>query len=192
MEGYYSEQELKSLGLKSYGENVLISKKASIYTPWKISMGHDVRIDDFCLLVGNITLDNYIHLAPYASIHAAGDSSVTMRDFSGLASYATVYAASDTYSGNAISSPMVPTKYEIIESSNIVIEKHGVVALKSVLLPNAYVAEGVAIGAMSLLAKPTEPWGIYVGIPCRRVKERNRACLEMEKELLAELENGQL
>ncbi|MBO7573837.1 MAG: acyltransferase [Bacilli bacterium] len=187
MDGYYSNEELKRMGFKSIGERVLISKKASIYNPSNISIGNDVRIDDFCLLVGNITLGNFIHLAPYVSIHGTGDGSVTMKDFSALSSYTTVYASSDDYSGNSITNPTVGEKYERIIASDIVIEKHAIVGLHSVILPNAYLAEGVALGAMSLLAKPTEPWGIYVGIPCKRIKERLKDCLEMEKEIYKNL-----
>ncbi len=186
MEGYYSEDELRGLGLKSVGERVLISKKTSIYTPEKISIGHDVRIDDFCLLVGSITLGNYIHLAPYVSIHGTGDGSVTMKDFSGLSSYTAVYASSDDYSGNSITNPTVNEEYEKLISSDIVIEKHVVVGLHSVILPNGYLAEGVALGAMSMLSGQTEPWGIYVGIPCRRVKERLKDCLALEDRILSE------
>lgn len=183
MEGYYSVEELKDFGFKEIGERVLISKKASIYTPSRIAIGHDVRIDDFCFLVGNITIGSYIHLAPYVSIHGTGNGSVTMKDFSALSSYTTVYASSDDYSGNSITNPTVGEKYERLISSDIVIEKHAIVGLHSVILPNAYLAEGVALGAMSMLSKPTEPWGIYVGIPCKRVKERLKDCLEMEAEI---------
>ena len=183
MDGYYSEEELKALGLKSVGKNVLISKKASIYTPSRISIGHDVRIDDFCLLTGNITLGNYIHLAPYVSIHGTGGGSVTMKDFSGLSSYTTVYASSDDYSGNSIPNPTVGEKYEKLISSDIVIEKHVIVGLHSVILPNAYLAEGVALGAMSMLGKKTKPWGFYCGIPCQRLSERQKDCLAMEEEI---------
>lgn len=183
MNGYYSEDELKKMGLKSFGKNVLISKKASIYTPHKISIGHDVRIDDFCFLAGNICLGSYIHLAPYVSIHGTGDGSVTMKDFSALSSYTTVYASSDDYSGNSITNPTVDEKFERLISSNIIIEKHAIVGLHSVILPNAYLAEGVALGAMSMLSAKTEPWGIYIGVPCKRIKERLKDCLAMEKEI---------
>ena len=106
-----------------------------------------------------------------------------MKDFSALSSYTTVYASSDDYSGNSITNPTVGEQYEKIIASNIIIEKHAIVGLHSVILPGAYLAEGVALGAMSLLTKATEPWGIYVGIPCRRVKERLRDCLKMEQEI---------
>ena len=44
---FYSESELKRLGFKSVGKNVLLSRKSSIYLPEKITIGNNVRIDDF-------------------------------------------------------------------------------------------------------------------------------------------------
>lgn len=181
MDGYYSEEELLCLGLKEVGQNVLISKKASIYTPSQIAIGHDVRIDDFCFLAGDITLGSYIHIAPYASIHGTGGGSVWMKDFTGLASYSTVYASSDDFSGKSIASPMVGREFESLNSFDIVFEKHAAVGLRSVVLPKAYLAEGVVVGAMSVLTRKTKPWNIYIGVPCKRIKERERKCLELEK-----------
>ena len=189
MEGYYSELELREIGFKSCGDKVLISKKASIYGASQISIGHDVRIDDFCFLVGNITIGNYIHLAPYVSIHGTGGGSVVMKDFSALSSYTTVYASSDDYGGDYITNPTVGEEYERIIKSDIIIEKHAIVGLHSVILPNSYLAEGVALGAMALLTGPTDPWGIYVGIPCKRIKERKRGVLKLEQKLMDEIHN---
>ena len=50
MNSFYSKEELKEIGFKKYGENVLISRKTSIYNPEKIIIGNNVRIDDFCIL----------------------------------------------------------------------------------------------------------------------------------------------
>ena len=38
-------------------------------------------------------------------------------------------------------------------------------------------------GSMSLINRSTEPWGVYAGIPARRLKERKRDLLELEKKL---------
>ena len=51
---FYSREELLDLGLKSVGENVRISRKVSIYGAEQISIGDNVRIDDFCILSGII------------------------------------------------------------------------------------------------------------------------------------------
>lgn len=188
--GYYSSQELSEFGLKAIGDNVLISRKASIYMPLLITIGHDVRIDDFCFVIGNVTLGNYIHLAPYASIHGTGEGSVTLKDFTAISGYSTIYAGSDDYSGAYLTNPMIDDAYKNGLYSDIVLEKHSIIGLHCVLLPRAYLAEGCALGAMSLLAKKTEPWGIYVGSPAKRLKDRKRDLLELEREFL-EKESGQ-
>jgi acetyltransferase-like isoleucine patch superfamily enzyme len=36
---------------------------------------------------------------------------------------------------------------------------------------------------MSLVKKVLEPWGVYVGIPARRLKERSRELLELVKKI---------
>lgn len=181
MNGYLDTAGIERLGLKSVGENVLISEKACIYMPEKISIGSNVRIDDFCILVGDITLGNYIHISPFASIHGTGGGSVTMKDFTGLGSYATIYAGSDDFNGGTLTNPTVPKEYCKIISGNVVMEKHCLVGIKSVLLPKAYMNEGSVLGAMSLLNKKTKPWSVYFGSPARRIDERNRKTLECEE-----------
>ena len=46
---FLTQTQLHNLGFKSLGQNVLISDKASIYSPELISIGSHVRIDDFCI-----------------------------------------------------------------------------------------------------------------------------------------------
>lgn len=48
--GFYTREQLEKKGFKSIGENVLISDKTSIYSPQNISIGNNVRIDDYCVL----------------------------------------------------------------------------------------------------------------------------------------------
>ena len=63
---FYTIAELESLGLKKYGKNVCISRYARIYNPGNISIGNNVRIDDFCILsAGNnpFILEDYIHIS---------------------------------------------------------------------------------------------------------------------------------
>ena len=52
---YLTEDELKTLGFKSLGENVKISDKASIYDAHNIQIGDNSRIDDFCVISGNVS-----------------------------------------------------------------------------------------------------------------------------------------
>lgn len=185
MTGFYLNEELREMGFKSIGKNVLLSRRASVYLPERISIGDNVRIDDFSFLVGDITIGSFVHIAPYTSIHGTGGGTVTLKDFSGLSSYCTVYSGSDDYSGEVMTNPMVDEEFKKEKYSDIVFEKHSVVGLQSVILPGAYIAEGCALGAMCLLAKSTEPWSIYTGIPAKKVKERSRHILELELQFLS-------
>lgn len=72
MNSFYTENELNELGLKAVGENVNISKKASLYGCSEISIGNNVRIDDFCILSGNIKIGDYVHVAAYTALYGGG------------------------------------------------------------------------------------------------------------------------
>jgi len=36
---------------------------------------------------------------------------------------------------------------------------------------------------MSLINKSLDSWGMYVGIPCKKIKERSKELLKFEKEM---------
>jgi len=79
---FYSEEELITIGLKSYGQMVKISRYARIYSPEKISVGDNVRIDDFCILSGDITIGSNIHISAYVALY--GTKGIIMEDYSGI------------------------------------------------------------------------------------------------------------
>jgi len=174
---YYSEEELSQLGLASYGENVRLSRKASLYGIGSISIGNNVRIDDFCVLSGRITIGNYVHINPFTGIFA-GDAGVFLEDFANLASRITIYAVSDDYSGDYMTSPLLPKEVTNITHAPVHIGRHVIIGTGSSVLPGVSIGEGCAIGAMSLIKKDCKPWGIYGGIPCRFIKARSRKLLE--------------
>jgi acetyltransferase-like isoleucine patch superfamily enzyme len=181
MSNFYELKELNEFGFKSIGDNVLISRKASIYGAKNISIGNNVRIDDFCILSGNIHLGSNIHIAVFSSLFA-GESDIYMDDFSGLSSRVSIYAVSDDYSGNYLTNPTIPDKYTNIIKGKVTLGKHAIIGTNSVVLPNVKIGEGVSIGACSLVIKDCDEWGIYIGIPVKKIKDRSKALLELEKE----------
>jgi serine acetyltransferase len=54
-----------------------------------------------------------------------------------------------------------------------------------VIFPGADIAEGVSVGAMSLVLKPTEEWSIYVGVPAKKLRSRSTTLLNQEQQFLA-------
>ncbi len=185
MTSFYSEEELAALGLAAYGDDVLISRKASLYGVEHIRLGSHVRIDDFCLLSGHIQLGSYIHLAAGVLLYA-GEAGIVMEDYSTLSSRCAVYALSDDYSGAAMTNPTVPEAYTGVTQQAVHIGRHVIVGTGSTILPGVSLGEGVAVGAMSLLNHSAEPWGIYIGIPARRIMERSRELLRLCEKLESE------
>lgn len=190
MNSFYSQEELSEIGLKSYGINVLLSRKVSIYGAPNISLGSNVRIDDFCILSGKITIGNYVHIASYAALYGA-NSGITMEDFSTLSSRVVVYGISDDYSGVSMTNPMIPKEYKpgMIEEE-VFIRKHVVVGAGSVLLPGIILEEGCCVGAMSLCTRSTEPWSVNAGIPARKLNDRKKDLLILEEKFIRDISSG--
>jgi galactoside O-acetyltransferase len=178
---FYNEDELASLGLKNYGKNVLISSKASIYSPEKISIGNNVRIDDFCILSGNITLQSYIHIGAFCALY--GSKGIIMEDYTGLSPRTTIFSATDDFSGNYLVSPMVPVQYTNVTGGLVLIKRYAQIGAGCIILPNLVINEGVAVGAMSLINKDLAEWGIFAGIPAKYLKERSKQLLKLIPDL---------
>lgn len=187
MNSFYSLDELKKIGFKQFGENVLISKKVSIYGAQKIIIGNNVRIDDFCILSGEINIGNYIHIAAYTALYG-GSVGIDIQDFANISSKVSIYSISDDYSGETMTNPMVPEKYKNVRSEKIIIEKHVIIGSGCVVLPGVILKEGSAFGAMTLINKSSEPWSINAGIPYKQIKCRSKNLLNLEMELKRRLD----
>ena len=177
MTSFYTEKELTELGLKKYGKNVLISRKCSIYSPAKISIGDNVRIDDFCILSGEIILGSYIHIAAYCALY--GIFGIEMENYTGLSPRCTVFSATDDFSGNYLISPMVDKNKTNVTGGKVLIKKFSQIGAGSIILPSVIINEGVAVGAMTLVNRSLEEWGIYAGIPAKRIRARERGLLKL-------------
>jgi galactoside O-acetyltransferase len=182
---FLSEKELYKVGFKSLGENVLISRIASIYLPELISIGNNIRIDDFVMLSGEIVLENNIHIAPYSAlIGGTGGAGIIMKNYSGLSSRVTVYSVSDDYSGEFMTNPTIPSNYTNVKKGRVIIQKYVIVGATTVILPGVEIGEGTAVGAMSMVAKSLPEWKICSGIPARVLKDRSQKLKELERQYL--------
>jgi len=184
---YYNSTELESLGLKSYGKNVLISKKTSIYNPGNIEIGDNVRIDDFCILsagTGGISIGCYVHIACYCLL--IGAERIVLKDFSGLSSRVSIYSSTDDYSGNYLTNPTVPDKFRNPISKQVTLDKHVVIGASTVILPGVHLHEGVAAGANCLITKSFKQYSILFGSPAKVIKQRSEKLKDLEKNIIFE------
>jgi len=177
--------ELDSINFKRIGNNVLISRKISIYNPQVITIGDNVRIDDFCILSGGkgITLGNYVHIGAYSVLYGGGG--IEIDDFSGLSPRVSVFSESDDYSGLSLTNPMIPLDFKPNFKTGLVkIKPHCIIGAHTVILPKTILGEGVSIGANSLVDKPCDDWFFYFGSPVKRMLKRKKELLILKDKFL--------
>lgn len=179
MTSFYSREELATLGLKSYGEDVLISRNASIYGAEHISVGSHVRVDDFCILSGNITLGSHIHISAYVALY--GKEGIVIDDYSGVSPKSTIYSAMDDFSGAYLIGPMNDEDTTNLTGGTVHLKRFVQVGDNSTVFPNLTIGEGTVIGAHSLVNRSLPEWGIYIGTPARKLKERSKELLKFIK-----------
>jgi len=180
---FISESELPEIGFKSFGTNVSISSKASIYNPHLIEIGNNVRIDDFVILSPTskgIKIGNYVHIGCYSSL--IGRGLITINDYSGTSGRVCIYSSNDDYSGNFMMGPTLPEEFTNITIGDVTIGKHVPIGAGSIILPNVVIEDGAVIGALSLVRKNVRSFTINQGNPLRALGKRNRTVLELEEE----------
>ena len=186
---YLSKDELKAVGFKNLGKRVLIGSLVSIHRAEEISIGDDSRIDDFCAISGNITIGKNVHIAVHCVLVASKEELI-MEDFSGLAFGCSLFTSSDDYSGKSLTNPTIPAKFKHITNGRIRIGRHVIVGTSSIIFPGVEIGDGCALGALSVMTKSSMPWGLYVGNPARRIKERSKELLAYEHLYLSEKANS--
>jgi acetyltransferase-like isoleucine patch superfamily enzyme len=173
----------KSLGFAALGTNVRISDRASFYGAERIHIGNNVRIDDFCVLsagLGGIYIGDNIHMAVYSS--CIGRGRITLSDFCNISSRVSIYSSSDDYSGVVMTNPTVPERFTGVIHADVMIGRHVIIGSGSVVLPGVTVAEGAAVGALSLVRADCQAFGVYGGTPAKLLRDRKRDLLELERE----------
>lgn len=187
---YYTNEQLKELGFKHIGKNVKVSDKASIYNFDQIEIGDNSRIDDFCVISGNVKIGRNVHIVPMCLV-AGGEKGIVFGDFTTISYGVQVFTQSDDYSGRTMTNSTIPKEYKNEFKKEVILKKYSIVGAGSIIMPGVILEEGTSVGAMSLVIKSTKPWGVYVGSPIRRIKDRDKNILILEKKYLeSEISKG--
>ena len=179
MASFYSEEELLQLGLQSYGKGVKISRYAQIYSPETISIGNNVRIDDFCILSGKIIIGSNIHISAYVAIY--GNMGIELEDYTGISPRSTIFSAMDDFSGDFLIGPIHTEDQTNVTGGKVLLKRFSQIGAHCVVFPNLVIGEGAVVGACSLVNNTLDNWGIYWGVPAIRHKNRSRNLLSLIK-----------
>lgn len=167
--------------LKYCGKNVIIGKTVRIRYPHLVSIGDNCIIDDFTYISTNLVLEGYNHISAGCKIIGGQESSLLMKPFSTFSPNVVIAAGSDDYLGG-IATPLVDDEFKgEVKHGRVVIGRHSIVGSGSIVLPNVIFNEGASVGALSLVNSELEEWSLYVGIPAKKIKQRNKfQILELE------------
>lgn len=182
---YYTDEQLSKVGFKFIGKDVKISDKASIYNYNQIEIDDYSRIDDFCVISGKIKIGKNVHITPMCLL-AGGEKGIIFEDFTTMAYGVKIFTQSDDYIGETMTNSTIPKKFKNEYKKEIIIRKHSIIGAGSIVMPGVILEQGTSVGAMSLVLKSTEPWGIYVGSPAKRIKDRKKDLLELSAQFLKE------
>ncbi|BDW84196.1 acetyltransferase [Roseicyclus marinus] len=183
--GYATTEELRTLGFAHVGKNVMIAHNCTLIGLENIHIGDNVRIDGQTTIAaarGHCRIGRNVHIGGGTYLACAGG--LDLADFVGLSQGVRIYTISDDYSGAAMTNPTVPPDFTNVTVAPVTVGRHVIIGSGSVVLPGVEIGEGVAVGALSLVTKSLDAWGIYAGNPARRLRERSKALLDAERRYL--------
>jgi len=160
--------------LKHCGKNVIIGKTVRIKDPQKVSIGDNVIIDDYTYISGNVTIGDYVHIAP-GCVLSGSSGHVEMQAFSGLSAGCKVYGGSSNYLRAGLDIPTIPKEFQynlIIDDT--VLESFALVGANSIVLPGCRLPQGLAVAAAITIRKnlKLKPWHCLVDSEGKQVARK--------------------
>lgn len=164
----------RTVGFAVVGANVRIYDLTRITSPERISVGHDVIIDDFVFLqgAGGLRIGSHVHVASFASITGGGEG--VLGDFCTLSSGARVFTGTDIADGSGLCNSTIPDHLRAVRRGRTTLGEHSFVGANAIILPDAAIGEGAVVGAGAVVTADLAPWTINVGIPARPIRQRPR------------------
>lgn len=180
-----TEEELKLLGLGYLGENVTVYRNTILSNAQNITLDNGCEIDDFVFIsaTDSVTIGKRVHIAPFVSI--AGGGEVIIGDYAGLSTGTIVYSGTDDFLGGGLTGPTIPKEFRAVERGFALIGKFCVLGAGTIVLPNVTIGEGTVTGAGTVVTKDLDSWGVYVGTPAKKIKDRPKdKILKLEQEMI--------
>ncbi|MFZ2029824.1 MAG: acyltransferase [Vitreimonas sp.] len=170
---FLTSDQLAALGFAHIGEGALIHETCVLVGCEHMSVDAHARIDPFCILSARepMHIGRYVHIAGHCLL--AGAEGITVGDFANISHGVRILSASDDFVASALIGAQVPGDLRAVQSGRVYIGKHACIGANSVVLPKTNVHEGSTVGALSLVRGELTPWGVYAGIPARRMRERD-------------------
>lgn len=197
-EAEWNNQNNTLTGLEFMGDNIRRSLKycgeeVVLYPLCKMIRAEHAEIDDYTRILDNAFIDagkslkigKHSMITWFVLIEGGAETVIGDRVFIGPGTkvLTSTYALHGYYSAE-----FVPDACHKISYGNITIKDDAYIGAECVVMPGVTIGEGAVAGANTLINKDLEPWGIYVGSPCKKIGERKKPSQEMKEILEKEVD----
>jgi acetyltransferase-like isoleucine patch superfamily enzyme len=163
-------------------EGSFVDPTVTIRRPHLFRLGKHSNVDHGFYCTSGLEVEDYCHIAANAVVIGGAASQLRMMHFSTLGAHSTVVTASEEADG--LYGPTIPRELRTVKVAPVVFEPMAAVTTGCTILPGVILGLGCVIGAGAVVLKSTDPWGIYAGVPARKIGERPRLkCLAAAREL---------
>jgi len=139
--------------------------------PFVVSIGENVRIDEYFHCTVRLTLGEHIHISPYVGIIGGIRSSFCAEGFNNIMLGAKIICASDRFDGSGLPGSLIPDEYKgSVINAPVLMERFSNLGSGAVMMPGSTLREGVLLTMNSVLFGDTEAWGVYSGNPAVLIK----------------------
>ncbi len=170
------------------GEMVTIHDPVTLIRPELMHLRNHILISEYSYLAAGtgLWIGSFVHISAHSII--SGGGACIIEDFVGLSAGVRLITGSEDIGGDGMTNPTIPARFRARYRSFVHLKKHSFLATNVIVHPGVTIGEGAVVGSASVVTKDLEPWGIYMGTPARKIRERPREkILSLERELLSEV-----
>lgn len=172
----------------------IISKNIRVRHLDLFEVEEDSIVDDFSYFSTRMVVGRGSHIASGCTIAGGRERTFRLGDYSGVASGCRILCASSNFVTGLVT--ITPPgfgleEWETIEG-DVTFENYTGVGANSIVMPSNTIPEGTVIGGLSFVPSgyPFEPWTVYVGVPVRKVKLRDRNAVMRQLERIHKFLNN--
>lgn len=183
----------KLSGIEFMGDNLRKKLKfcgegVKIYPLAKMIRAENAELDNNCQIFDNVFIDagkrlrigKYTTLTWGVLIEGGAETYLGDRVFLGPSAklLTSTYKIQGFYTVEHLPEGCQETEY-----GDITIKNDAYLGANCTVMPGITIGEGAVVGSNSLVTKDLEPWGIYVGTPCKKIGVREKPSTEMLEKL---------
>lgn len=120
---------------------------------------------------GLIRVGSHSHCAPGCVLYGGGG--LILGEYCNIAAHTVMATVQHDPARHDVPMALSPS-----QSGPITLERDVWVGANATIMMNTFVAEGCIIAANAALTRDTEPYGLYGGVPARRIRDREAADVE--------------